>query len=144
MVTQKYIVFRDSIEKEQKIDLSQVFGYCQNRSVYINFNKDFNKLNVIGTLCYFTATVNNINGSRDPMDYNYAINTSANELHQFVFDTRTNKVLDFNVKNMEELLKDDIELYTVFMKLKKREKNDAIFIYLRKYNENHPFYLPAK
>lgn len=144
MFSQKYIVFKDSLGKEQKIDAATVFGYCQNRSVYINFDKEFNRLNVIGRLCHFTATVTTNNGYRDPMDANYAINTSANELRQFIFDTRTNKVLDFNVKNMEVLLKDDSELYNQFMVLKKREKSDVIFIYLRKYNERHPLYLPAK
>ena len=144
MFTQKYIVIKDTLGTEQKIESATVFGYCQNRSIYINFGKEFNRLNVIGTLCHFTATIVTASGYRDPMDYNYAINTSANELRQFVFDTRTNKVHDFNVKNMEEILKDDNELYNQFMALKKREKPDVIFIYLRKYNEKHLLYLPAK
>ena len=66
------------------------------------------------------------------------------ELRQFVFDTQTNKVFDFTVKNMEILLKNDAELYAEFMKLKKRAKADSIFIYLRKYNEKHPLYLASK
>jgi hypothetical protein len=28
------------------------------------------------------------------------------------------------------------------MKLKSRKKGDSLFIYLRKFNERHPFYLP--
>jgi hypothetical protein len=45
---------------------------------------------------------------------------------------------------MEILLKNDAVLYEGFMKLKKRAKADSIFIYLRKYNETHPLYLPLK
>lgn len=144
MFAQKYIAFKDSSGLEHKIETSTIWGYCQNRSININFNKEFYRLNVIGTLCHFTATVATPVGYRDPMGYNYGLNNNTvHELRQFVLDTRINKVLDFNVKNMEEVLKDDIEIYNQFMALKKREKPDAIFIYLRKYNEKHPLYLPA-
>jgi len=51
-------------------------------------------------------------------------------------------ITPYDVKNMEILLKNDADLYLNFMKFKKRQKSEAIFIYLRKYNENHPFYLP--
>lgn len=144
IVQQKYIIFKDSTGKEQKIETSSLWGYCQNRSVYINFNKEFNKLNVIGTLCHFTATVVTALGFRDPMGYNNGFNNSSDELRQFVFDTKSNKVYDFNVKNMEMLLINDADLYNQFMALKKRQKPDAIFVYLRKYNEKHSLYLPKK
>jgi len=71
----------------------------------------------------------------------YGLNNSVDEMRQFVFDTQTNKVYDFNVKNMEMLLKNDSDLFIQFMALKKRKKADSIFIYLRKYNEKHPLYL---
>ena len=110
----------------------------------MNFSHAFNRLNVIGTLCHFTATVRTSVGYHDPMNYNYGLHDTYDELRQFIYDTEINRVLDFNVANMEVILKNDDELYKQFMALKKREKSDAIFIYLRKYNEKHPFYLPAK
>jgi hypothetical protein len=138
----KDILYKDSSGKEQKVETLSLWGYCQNRSIYINFNKDFNRVNVIGTLCHFTAAVLVQAGYQDPMN-TYGINTQ-NEMRQFILNTRTNKVVDFNVPNMELILKDDPELYNEFMKLKKRKKADAIFIYLRSYNEKHPLYLSAK
>ena len=80
----------------------------------------------------------------DPINDMYAIQPTFQELRQFIFDSQTNKIVDFNVKNMELLLKNDAELYAEFMKLKKRKKADSIFIYLRKYNEKYPLYLAAK
>ena len=124
-----------------KIETNSIWGYSQNRSVYLNFNKEFNRINVIGTVFHFTATVRTVSPYHDPMNYNYGL--SQDELKQFIFNTQTNVVSDFNVKNMELLLKDDEELFSKFEALKKREKADAIFIYLRKYNEKHPLYLPA-
>lgn len=144
LVEQKNIEFKDSTGMEQSIATSTIWGYCQNRSVYINFNNQFNKLNVIGTLCHFTAMVATSIGFRDPMSYNVGMNSTIDELRQYVFDTKTNKVYDFSVKNIEVLLKSDSDLYNQFNALSKRKKNDSIFVYLRKYNEKHPFYLPVK
>lgn len=165
LVEEKTIIVKDSIGKEQKLETYSIWGYCQNRSVYINiikaFNKtdllyiksidvdrEFRKLDVIGTLCHFTANIINPYGTiKDPMT-NFNNNFSSlyytnEELGQFVFDTQSNKVFEFNVKNMEILLKNDTDLYNQFMALKKRQKPDSIFVYLRKYNEKHPFYLPV-
>lgn len=136
------IRFKDASGQEQQVPRGTVWGYCQNRSIYINFNKSFNRVNVIGSLCHLVATVTTIVGIHDPMDYNYAINNTYDELRQFVYDTKSDQVLDFDVKNMEKLLSSDLALYAEFMKLSKRKKADSIFLYLRKYNENHPLYLP--
>jgi len=141
---QKTITFKDSAGIEQKIETSTVWGFYQNRTVFINFNNDFNRVNVIGTLSLFSAIVTQAPLRNEPIGDMYAIEPSFTELRQFVFDTQTNKVLDFNVKNMELLLKNDAELYAQFMKLKKRKKGDSIFIYVRKYNEKHPLYLASK
>ena len=137
------IHYRDSIGKEILLDKLSVWGYCQNRSIYINFNNEFNRLNVVGTLCHFTATFEMQVNYRDNFSYNATLNNSVQELRHYVYDTQTNTVFDFNVKNMELLLKNDADLYLNFMNFKKRQKSEAIFIYLRKYNENHPFYLPV-
>ncbi len=143
VINSKYITYKNKDGKEQKVETLSLWGYCQNRTICINFNKEFNRVNVIGTLFLFSATVNTPIGYRDPMNVNYGINY-VDELRQFVLDTHTNKIEDFNVKNMELLLQEnDPELYTEFMALKKSKKNDSIFIYLRKLNEKHPLYLSA-
>src|SRR3989344_7386192 len=54
---QKTITFKDSAGIEQKIETSTVWGFYQNRTVFINFNNDFNRVNVIGTLSLFSAVV---------------------------------------------------------------------------------------
>jgi hypothetical protein len=141
VMDQKYISYKAADGSEQKAETGSLWGYCQNRSLYINFNNDFNRINQIGTLSHFTAVVSTPMRYNDPMN-NYGINTT-DEMRQFIFDTRTNKVVDFNVHHMEILLQNDPSLYEEFMKLKRRKKADSIFIYLRRYNEKHPLYLPA-
>jgi hypothetical protein len=147
LVEQKNISCKDTSKKEKMIETATIWGYCQNRAVYINFNKQFNRLNVIGTLCHFTATITTNVGYHDAMSNRYGMGMSnvVQELRQFVYDTQNNKIYDFDEKNMEVLLKNsDQDLYNQFMLLKKREKSNAIFVYLRKYNEKHPLYLPQQ
>ena len=143
IMEQKTITYKDSAGVEQKLQTNTAWGYSQNRAIYINFSGDFNRINVIGTLSLFSALVAQSPLRNEPLGDMYAIEPTFTELRQFIFDTQTNKVFDFNVKNMELLLKDDAELFAQFMKLKKRAKADSIFIYLRKYNEKHPLYLAS-
>ncbi len=145
VVEQKIIVYKDTSGKEQKLETANLWGFCQNRALSINFNKEFYRFNVIGTLCHFTAKVTTVVSYRDPMTFNngMGMDRTVEELRQFVFDTQTNKIYDFDEKIMELLLKNDDLLYGQFTALKKRQKPDAIFVYLRKYNERHPLYLPG-
>jgi hypothetical protein len=136
----KTVRYKDAKGAEQEVASATVWGYCRNRSVYLNFNKAFNRLNVIGRLCHFTAEVM-VRAAYDPLYYNRGMNSSYNELRQFVLSTQNNTVREFTSEAMENLLQDDPELYAEFMKLKKRAKSDSIFIYLRKYNDKHPLYL---
>ncbi len=135
---QKNIVYKDSSNYEHKMQTSSIWGYCQNRTIYINYNNVFNRINVIGVLCQFSAMVATTPGFMDPMYSNYGMSTTVEELRQFVCDTQTNTILPFNVKNLSILLKNDPELYNQYMELGKRKKTDSQFIYLRKYNEKHP------
>lgn len=138
----KYLVYKDRKGVEQKIETASLWGYCQNRSVFINYNREFCKINVVGTFSHFIGKKYTPVGYTDPMNYNYGINTSDDQ-HQFVLDMQSDKIFDFNVSNMEKLLEPDAELYTEFMKIKRRKKQDLIFVYLRKFNEKHPLLLRA-
>ena len=140
VMKQKNIVFKDESGNDHKLETYSIWGYCRNHSIYINYLGQFNKLMVIGTLCHFNATVTRYLVAPDPM----GMNSTYEEMHQFVYDTNTNKAFEFDVPSMELLLKKDDELYAKFMGLKKREKADAIFVFLRKYNERHLLYLYDK
>ncbi len=141
------ITFKDVSGVEQKENLALIWGVCKNRSVYINHNMAFYKLAVIGTLSVFAGIVPSgmLFNSHDGMvGTDFSQGPSYTELHQYIFDTRSKRILDLNTQNMEMLLSDDINLLNEFMALKKRERNKMVFVYLRKYNEKHPLYLPVK
>lgn len=137
----KKVTYIDEKGVEQQVATASIWGYCRNRTVYLNFNQTFNRINVIGNLCHFTSEVVVLSTYQDPMYFNRGMSNSYNELRQFILCTDSNSVKDFNISSMETILKNDKLLYDQFMKLKKKDKSNSIFIYLRRYNERHPLYI---
>ena len=135
----------DSAGKEQMQKARDVWGYCQNGTVHVNYGADFARVTVIGSICHFVASVQRQIGVSDPFMYNdpfYNPQRYVYVTEQMVLDFETGKISEFNVPNMESLLSRDEALFNQFNALKKKEKRDGIFLYLRKYNEKHPIYFP--
>jgi len=161
VMKQKVLVYLDSITgQEQKIAIENVWGYCQNRILYIYYNKKFVRMNTIGQLCQFTGTVTTTvsNPMYSGMGMGMGMGmggmgmgypgsgggtSTYEELRQFIFDTRTNQIVEFTPQMTEQLLQDDEQLYKEFSELKHRKKSEMMFVYLRKYNDRHPLMLPA-
>lgn len=134
----------DSLGKEQQMKTNSAWGYCSNGTVYINHGTDFNRVNVVGSLCLFVAVVPVKVGMNDPFYRDQSFGTPQQQYtyvsNQYMIDLETGKVLEFDVEHMEYILQRDEALYKEFEALKKKQKRDGIFVYLRKYNEKHPVY----
>lgn len=117
-----------------------VWGYSENSTVYIRWNYTFNRVTVIGTICHFTAYVTNYMYTGPGTYPNQQYGTPVESLQQYVLDTKTGTIYDFNVQTMEFILQRDTTLSAEFSALKKKQKKDQTFVYLRKYNEKHPLY----
>ena len=138
-------LYLDSTGKEQEVKTQSVWGYCSNGTAYINHGTDFNRVTVIGSISHFVATVPMRVGVSDPFYQNdpfYNPQQYTYVSSQYVIDFDSGKVMEFNVGTMELLLQKDDALSKEFTALKKKQKRDSIFIYLRKYNEKHPIYFP--
>jgi hypothetical protein len=68
----------------------------------------------------------------------------TSEMRQFILDFNTGKVMDYDYKNLEMILMRDPELHDEFSNLRKRKKKQLKFLYIRKFNERNPLYLPVK
>ena len=66
------------------------------------------------------------------------------ELKQYVIDFESGKVLEFDVDNTELLLMKDSQLYDEYVQLSGKKKKDLMFVYIRKFNEKNPLYLPVE
>ena len=70
-------------------------------------------------------------------------NMSRNELKQYIIDFENGKVLEFDVHNTELLLMKDNQLYEEYVQLSRRKKKELMFVYIRKFNEKNPLYIPV-
>lgn len=140
VVSRKTIAYRDSSGMVQEINTSSLWGFCENNSVYLRYNGDFNKIVVMGSISHFTAmyTTYLSGGPITPA----GVNTGApvESVQQYVLDMQTGRVMLYVLPNMEELLQRDEAIYKEFMALKKGKRKKLMFFYLRKYNEKHPVY----
>ena len=138
----------DSAGKQQEIHTDKLWGYSSNGTLYINHGTDFNRVTIIGSLCHFVAVVPTRVGVYDPFNPYYQPYGSVPPRYvyvtsQYVLDYDTGAIVEFDVAHMEVLLQRDEALYKEFMALRKKQKRDGVFLYLRKYNEKHPIYFPV-
>lgn len=140
----------DNMGQKQEIHVKDIWGYSQNGMLFISWNGEFNRIPVFGNICHFIADKTVVENRASPYynSYNYYYNpyyypnsqTMKTELRQYLIDMETGKVMDYDYQNLEAILIRDTTLYEEFVKLRKKQKRQLKFLYLRKYNERHPFY----
>ena len=80
----------------------------------------------------------------DPYYSPYRSTVARNELKQYIIDFESGKILEFDVDNTELLLMKDNELYEQYVQLSNKKKKDLMFVYIRKFNEKNPLYIPVE
>jgi hypothetical protein len=162
------IYFYDDIGVRQAIDKNNIWGYARNGVLYVLIQDNFNRITFVGSICHFVADVttydsryNNYSpyGYYDPYYSPYGYggyspygsyyspyrqSVQRNELKQYIFDFETGKVLEFTPNNVELLLMKDPSLYDEYVQFSNKKKKELMFVYIRKFNEKNPLYLPAK
>ena len=148
LLLNKKIEYFDEYRLRQEVLTHKIWGYSRNGTLYINWGDDFDRIPVIGSICHFVATITTANqGYVNPYSYSYYYNavpqTQTNtETRQYILDFETGKVLEYNSENILIMLMKDNQLYDEYNSLRKRKQKQLKFLYLRKYNEKHPLYLP--
>jgi len=82
----------------------------------------------------------------DPYYYGrspYSRHTSRTDLEMFMIDFETGKTYEYNLDNLEALLMRDPELYEEFVSMRNKNQKKMMFVYLRKFNERNPVFLPS-
>jgi hypothetical protein len=162
------IYFYDEMGIRQEVEKSKIWGFSRNGVIYVMIQGIPNRITFVGNICHFVAdvtTYDNRNnnyyspyGYYDPYYYSpYSYyggypygsyytpsHTARTELKQYVFDFETGKVLDFTVDNVELLLMKDQSVYDEYVQLPSAKKKELMIVYIRKFNEKNPLYLPAK
>ena len=161
------IYFYDNMGIRQEIARNTLWGYSRNGVLYIQIQDNFNRITFVGNICHFVADITtydsrsyNPYGYYDPYysPYGYSnyynpygsyyspyrqSNLARTELKQYLIDFESGKVLEFDVDNTELLLMKDNQLYDEYVQLSRKKKKDLMFVYVRKYNEKNPLFIPV-
>jgi hypothetical protein len=161
------IYFYDEMGVRKEIVRNTIWGYARNGVLNIQIQESFNRITFVGTICHFVADIttydsrnyNSPYGYYDPYysPYGYGnysspynsyyspyrqSNMTRTELKQYLIDFESGKILEFDIDNTELLLMKDNKLYEEFVGLSRKKKKNLMFVYIRKFNENNPLYLP--
>lgn len=148
---EKNIKYYDDFGIQKTLPVKDLWGFCRKGVVFINWGNDFNRITVIGSICHFVATItyyddtyaNNYGYNYNYYNYNRVPNNmSRTEIRQYLMEFETGKILDYNYKNVMALISKDEELFKEFESLKKNKKKKMRFLYVRKYNNKYPLYIP--
>ena len=143
---------------KEKAETKKLWGFCQNNTIYINYQGKFYRIPVFGNISNFLGTIevyNNYNsygGMYGGMGMGYGggmmggggyIPTKQRETRQFILDFYSGEIMDYNLNNVEMLISRDLKLYEEYMQLKKRKRVDMMMLYVRKFNNAHPVSFPV-
>ncbi|MBN1109036.1 MAG: hypothetical protein JXR66_04015 [Bacteroidales bacterium] len=165
------LYYYDGMGVRQEIPVSSIWGYARNGVLYIQVQNNFNRITFVGSICHFVADITTVDnryyspygGYYDPYyysPYNYGYGSyyspygsyyspysrgsmTRNELKQYLIDFEEGKIIEFDQKNTELLLMKDAELYEEYVKLSRKERKNLMFVYIRKFNERNPLYIPV-
>ncbi len=166
------IYFYDEMGVRQEVAKANIWGYSRNGVLYVQVQENFNRVTFIGNICHFVADVttydsryyNSPYGYNDPYyspyygygnyyspyssyPYYSPYNQSSmprTELKQYLIDFESGKILEFDVENTKLLLMKDPQLYDEYVQLSGKKKKDLMFVYIRKFDEKNPLYIPAE
>ena len=156
LLQNKTISYYDAVGGRQTVRVNDLWGFSRNGVLYIRLEDNFNRITIVGRICHFVATVTTYDTRYyDPYYYSpynyynnrygaYPSNSSSSEMRQYMLDFETGKVVDYNVQNLEVLLMRDPELHDEYMQLRRKKKKQRKFLYLRKFNERNPLYIPVE
>lgn len=144
VVSQRGIQIQAKNDEVMSITPSELWGYYQNNSLYIYYENAFYKVLVLGAISYFIGTqeVTYYSGMGIGVGgYPYGMGgvpVKAREMKNFLLDYYTGKVYPFSIEQLEELFKQDEEIYKAFTQLNRRTKKKKYTYYIRLFNEKHP------
>jgi hypothetical protein len=153
VLEEKNLLFYDELGMKQQVKSDNVWGFSRNGILFVSLDDKYHRITIIGRICHFVATITTYDTRYyDPYYYNpydyyyryggYPTNTQSSEMRQYIMDFETGKVFDYDVQSLEVLLMQDPELHDEFMQLRKKKKRQQKFVYLRRFNDRNPLYIP--
>lgn len=148
VMMKRSINYKNSSGRIQKINMNELWGYSINKKVYINTSVGFKKCIIVGSLCYLDKWQNSTNNvavvnGKELVDLNAKSIAKIPEKID-VFDMETNSSEELDSGDLKLILAREPELLKEYSALSYKRRKQTVLLYLRKYNEKHPLYLPVK
>ncbi len=149
----KSLLFYDNLGMKEEVKSEKVWGFSRNGILFVSIDGNYHRITIIGRICHFVATITTYDTRYyDPYYYNpydyyydrggYPNNTQSSEMRQYIMDFESGKVYEYEIQSLEVLLMQDPELYDDFAQLRKKQKRQQKFVYLRRFNQRNPLYFP--
>ena len=124
----------------QVLNTAKLWGFCQNDVIYVGAGDGFYRIGLMGSLAHMVFEQSYRDW--DPM-YSYGTVTRVAIAQQLV-DMETGAFLPFNASGLDQALQHDPVMLEEFRALPKKQRNsdEALFRFLRIYNERHPLLFP--
>jgi len=164
------IYYYDDIGLRQEIDKSIIWGFSRNGVLYRKVQDVFYRITFFGSIIHYVADVTTYDQNYSNYPYGYynpyypgsyyspyyspysspysygnpygRSSSSRTNLYQFIIDFETGDEREYNIKNLESILIRDPELYEEFLSLRGKNQKKMMFVFLRRYNEKHPVFIP--
>jgi len=132
-----------------------VFGVCINGRPYVQANREFHRLVIIGSLCTF-ATSPQAGASSGPRvglgfgtfgvggGVGFDVAPQNTEPVQYVLDIETGKTMELTYRSLPDFLEKDPPLFEEYKALKKRDQKDRFIQFVHTYNSRNPLLLPRQ
>ncbi|MEO8591073.1 MAG: hypothetical protein ABI432_16965 [Flavobacteriales bacterium] len=131
----------DSGER-QTLNTTKLWGFCQNDVIYVAAGDGFFRIGLMGSLAHlvFEKSYRDWDPYMDP----YGGGVTRTAMTQQLVDMETGAFLPFNASGMDQAFQHDAVLLEEFRAFPKKQRNsdEALFRFLRIYNERHPLLFP--
>jgi len=160
------IYFYDNMGMRQELDKNNIWGFARNGVLYRKVQDNYYRITYFGSIVHYVADVTTYDpgnyysgypygyyspyySSYNPYyysPYSYGSPSSGStrtKLYQFIIDFETGDEREYNLQSLEAILVRDPDLYAEFESMRGKNKKKMMFVFLRRYNEKHPVYIPA-
>jgi hypothetical protein len=127
-----------------------IWGYYSNRKLYVQKDKKFFLVTYPGTISFFIATnqetefnttrISNDRSSPFYNSYRTSVSSAGLVLRPYLISNYNGKVIKGKPSKLENLIKNDPEIYQEFRKLEPIDLSEMKSLVL-KYNARHPLYI---
>lgn len=140
LMNQEKIVYRRD-GAVQSVDPRIIWGFFQNKTLYVNYKEEFYRVPVFGSICYLVASVTIYSGGFYDPTFGYVVTPGrGKEIREFIMNYYDGEITELKSGRVEELLSRDAALYAEYKALSRRRQREQLYRYIRRFNESHPVY----